>query len=439
MINLAQAIARLVDALSISSCTSNQSVIHFSWQDEIDLLSWLDAQTVFPQFYWQARDGEEEVIALGQVKIFRCPVSAEQSLDDNQRIWGGYAFDPDSNDNDSALASSYFFLPQIELTRRGKNATLIVNIGEDPLKAQQTLSKIVLSNHRLCSPCCHILSEVHQPKNADWLDMVEEALCTIEKTQLQKVVLARKTTLALDRCISGAQLLKASHEENKHNFHFLLAIDESRTFIGSTPERLFFRQELNMLTEAIAGTIGRSPCAKEDMQLAQWLLNDHKNIYENKLVVDDITSRMTPFCGQLAVDEKPYLVPLRRVQHLKRAITAFLHPDVSSANLLNALHPTAAIAGLPRQMALDFIKEKEPFDRMWYSGAVGYIQKARSEFCVAIRSALVTGNQVHLFAGAGIVPGSVPMDEWKELNRKMATLKTLLRSISDLGIMEEAG
>ncbi len=85
---------------------------------------------------------------------------------------------------------------------------------------------------------------------------------------------------------------------------------------------------------------------------------------------------------------------------------------------------------LPRDAALNFIADHEPFARGWYSGAVGYIGQKHSEFCVAIRSAMISGDDLHLFAGAGIVPGSVADSEWKELDRKTSTLCSLFEQPS---------
>jgi menaquinone-specific isochorismate synthase len=96
------------------------------------------------------------------------------------------------------------------------------------------------------------------------------------------------------------------------------------------------------------------------------------------------------------------------------------------ATCLQRLQPTAAVAGLPRQAAREFIAQHEPFDRQWYAGSAGYISLARSEFTVALRSAAVTGNLLDLFAGAGIVAGSDAAQEWQEIENKAAGLRTLL-------------
>lgn len=306
-----------------------------------------------------------------------------------------------------------------------------LNTGDDIGKARAALNKLSDSTSTLARPQCDILDAEHSPSYPQWSSMLEKALAEIDSTDLQKVVLARKTSLTLDRHISAAQLLKASREQNSANFHFLLALDEKHSFVGSTPERLFNRQGQALLTEALAGTIGRGKTAQDDKALAQWLLNDPKNIYENRLVVEDIESRLLPNSIALTVEGSPHLVQLRKVQHLKRNIEAELHNDVSSSDLLDMLQPTAAIAGLPRDNAVKFITENEPFARGWYSGAVGFLGRERSEFCVAIRSALVMNDTLHLFAGAGIVPGSEPETEWKELDRKMSTLMSLLSPVLD--------
>ncbi|WP_078752726.1 isochorismate synthase [Enterovibrio nigricans] len=430
MTDLSQAIARFIETLSIAAPIEKRLSLPFTWPSALDPIAWLDAQPLFPKFYWQTRDGNEEVIAMGQVKTFSDPQVAENYLAPGQRVWGGRSFDGRTERNHRCL-QSFFFLPCIEISRKGNDWSVAININEEPLRAQAALSKVTHIPQRLSEPECNILSSEHSPAFPEWSTMLDRALTTIEATELQKVVLARKTSLTLDRPLSAAQLMKASRDQNVSNFHFLLALDEKHCFVGSTPERLFERHDCEVKTEALAGTIGRGKDTQHDDELAQWLLNDQKNVYENRLVVDDITSRMQVCTENLEVEEAAHLVRLRKVQHLKRDISGVLHADVPSSTLLEILQPTAAIAGLPRQQAVDFIVDNEPFVRGWYSGSVGYLSAKKSEFCVAIRSALVMDNVLHLFAGAGIVPGSQPACEWKELDRKVSTLMSLLKPVPE--------
>lgn len=121
----------------------------------------------------------------------------------------------------------------------------------------------------------------------------------------------------------------------------------------------------------------------------------------------------------------PEVIRLRKVQHLRRRIHARLNL-ASDTDCLQRLQPTAAVAGLPRNIARQFIAENEPFSRGWYAGSAGYLSLKQTEFSVTLRSAWVEDSQIHLYAGAGIVAGSDPQQEWQEINNKSAGLRTLL-------------
>ena len=108
-----------------------------------------------------------------------------------------------------------------------------------------------------------------------------------------------------------------------------------------------------------------------------------------------------------------------------RKIRANLTAHYADVNILKAIHPTAAVSGLPQQQAKMILSEIETFDRGWYAGTLGVMSDACSEFCVAIRSAFIEGHRIRVFAGAGIVAGSQPLEEWKEIERKAAGLISL--------------
>ncbi|WP_413112016.1 isochorismate synthase [Thaumasiovibrio sp. DFM-14] len=395
------------------------------WPANVDLIDWLDGQTLYPKFYWQHRDGREEVVALGQVATFTDAAVAEETLTEGQRIWGGHSFDGRTAANRRCMPS-YFFLPQIEVVRQDGFWRLVVNVSSQTDKLLASLDALVLTMQPVAPLDSHIVTERCHPEKNDWTQMVHDALTAIAETALEKVVLARRTTLTMSEVVSPAQLLKASCAVNPSSYHFMMALNENHSFVGSTPERLMLRRDDELMTEALAGTIGRDSDPVKDAQLSQWLLSDAKNRYENQLVVDDIYARLQLHTNEIAIATTPELVKLRQVQHLKRPIEAKVDRALRHANLLDCLQPTAAVAGLPRDTAYNYILQHEPFPRGWYSGSVGYLGHHQSEFCVALRSALMVGKEIHLFAGAGIVPGSLPEMEWQELDRKTATLKTLL-------------
>ncbi|WP_281223070.1 isochorismate synthase [Photobacterium sanguinicancri] len=430
MTALQTAVEQLIQKIQHASKSTQRLMVKMNLPTNTDLIDWMDAQPLFPKFYWQSRDSREEVVALGQIKTFTDPLVAEKVLADDQRVWGGRSFDGRTDRNRRCL-SSFFFLPQCEVIRMDNSWHLAVNLSESSTVREQliaALNKLTNSTPPISQIRSNVIGRTHAPDFTGWSNMIGDALDAISQKVFEKVVLARRTTLKLDTPVSPAQLLKASRSSNTNSFHFMMALDAKHCFIGSTPERLFMRHHLDIKTEALAGTIGRGANEAEDGRLAQWLLDDSKNRYENRLVVDDIVSRLNTCCHDLDVAKTPELVRLRKVQHLKRRIGGQLKDQIYNADLLDNLQPTAAIAGLPRDKALDFISTHEPFARGWYSGAVGFLSRQRSEFCVAIRSALIMGEEIHLFAGAGIVPGSTADSEWKELDRKTSTLCSLLNS-----------
>ncbi|PJC85520.1 isochorismate synthase [Vibrio sp. HA2012] len=429
MFHIRQAVTELTEQVKVAG-DSDVRVTQPVSAGSIALIDWLNTQPLFPKFYWYSRNGEEEVAALGQICTFSEPEPAYALISDEQRIWGGRAFDGHTGKNPD-FPSAFFFLPQIELFRQGEQWMLAVNLGEKREDALQALASL-LPAEPLPVPieaCIHSVS--HTPDFSGWQSLLEDALQRIENNAFKKVVLARQSTVVPDRPVSAAQLLKTSMISNRDSFHFMLAIKPGSSFIGSTPERLYLRDGLSLETEALAGTIGRGSDARQDQELADWLVHDEKNLTENQFVVDDIIDCLNPYADVIDVEAEAHLVCLRKVQHLKRKIHACLKPGINGVHLLAALQPTAAVAGLPRAAALAYILDKEPFPRGWYAGSMGYISHQKAQICVAIRSAEVSDGLIRLYAGAGILPGSDAEFEWQELDRKMSTLLSLLKETAD--------
>ncbi|MCY9802001.1 isochorismate synthase [Vibrio scophthalmi] len=428
-----QAITELIERVKDATDEVTRLVQVLPTKPDFAFIDWLQAQPIFPKFYWQSRDTREEVVALGQLSTFNDPAPAYAFLKGEQRIWGGRSFDGQSAKNPRCPAS-FFFLPKVELSRQDQQWVIAANISGCKQQTIESLQQLRTVIPKLLPVSAHIQHIEHTPTQPQWESLVEKVLTGIADNQFKKVVLARETTLELDSAICAAQLLKASAEHNQHSFHFMLAQNERHSFIGSTPERLYSRQGKDLYTEALAGTIGRGNNASQDMELANWLTQDSKNLNENQYVVDDIIDRLKPYSDLVEVESEARLVRLRKVQHLKRSIHAHLNQGVNGVQLLSALQPTAAVAGLPRKESMDFIQQHEPFSRSWYAGSMGFISQQRAEFCVAIRSAQIVDEVIQLYAGAGIVPGSIAEHEWQELDKKMSTLLSLISDHPPLGV-----
>ena len=143
-------------------------------------------------------------------------------------------------------------------------------------------------------------------------------------------------------------------------------------------------------------------------------------------MVRDIAARLSPFCAALRVPERPGLRSLRQVLHLVTAIDGELRDRAHVLDLVAALHPTPAVGGVPTAEAVRWIVEHEE-ERGWYAGPVGWFDRGGDgEFAVAIRSGLLDGARAHVYAGAGIVRGSDPSDEYQETAvKQLALLRAL--------------
>jgi len=400
-------------------------------QPESGMLEWLNAQSCYPKFYWQQRDENEEAALCGDACSFGHLSAAQVFLQQHPqlpelRIWGLNAF---HGADVCASDANSLFLPRIEISRHEGLCILRCNLYSahslrDEAPTMRAFLRSLVNRRRLPALASRVLQHQHLPALPEWQSMIHTALACIELRQFDKVVLARKTTLTLSQPLNAAAFLAASRAVNHHCYHFMMAFSAQQAFLGSSPERLFLREQNELFTEALAGTVAGAADNHLAHELGQWLLKDAKNQRENMLVVDDVCQRLQGSAHSLDVMPAEIL-RLRKVQHLRRSIRAVL-TCADDATCLQRLQPTAAVAGLPRQAAREFIAQHEPFDRQWYAGSAGYISLARSEFTVALRSAAVTGNLLDLFAGAGIVAGSDAAQEWQEIENKAAGLRTLL-------------
>ncbi|OOF35574.1 isochorismate synthase [Rodentibacter heidelbergensis] len=389
----------------------------------INLLAWLKSQTTYPQFYLHFRDENKSMAALGEVRKFTSLNLAQEFIEASHfPLVGGLQFQ----------GSGQFILPQLLLETEKQN-TIISCFVEGETSAQRALAQLkTLPKMTALCPLpkqipLHTEQQANQPM---WCDWVNQALYEIKQGELTKLVLANETVFHLKQPVNPYNFLAESEKQNQGCYHFLWAENPHSTFIGSTPERLFAREYNLFLTEALAGTAPITADLKENQQQAQWLLNDEKNLNENWLVVQDISQNIQAMVESFDVSEVE-LKPLRKVQHLLRKIRANLSAHYRDSALLKAIHPTAAVSGLPQQQARMILSEIETFDRGWYAGTLGVMSEAYSEFCVAIRSAFIERNRIRVFAGAGIVEGSEPLAEWQEIERKASGLISLFAENND--------
>ena len=410
------ALIRQFDALATTD--QQASIVHLQTkvESDVDLLAWMKGQSVYPQFYLRFRDEAKTVAAVGKVRSFSDVNLAQQFIQEHDfPLVGGLQFQGESQ----------FILPQVLIEQQNSETVVSVFVETDKLdSAKAVLNTFEKMTALLPLNQLTIESVVPKANQKTWCDWVNQALNRIRQGELTKLVLANETVFRIHGELNGKDFLATSQVKNSGCYHFLWADNAQNCFVGSTPERLFARDNHLLFTEALAGTAPVSDNPSENNERANWLLNDEKNLNENWLVVEDISQNISHLVEQITVDDVA-LKPLRKVQHLIRKMQAKLTALCTDADLLKAIHPTAAVSGLPQQQAKKALTEIETFDRSWYAGTLGVMSQNLSEFCVTIRSAFIEENQVRVFAGAGIVEGSQPVEEWLEIERKAAGLISL--------------
>ncbi|OGO56921.1 MAG: hypothetical protein A2V85_09560 [Chloroflexi bacterium RBG_16_72_14] len=265
-----------------------------------------------------------------------------------------------------------------------------------------------------------------QPSEEGWKRLVGMFAGAVGRGRLDKVVLARRVGLRspveLDVPNALRRLAASAPESTTYAFR-----RDGRTFLGATPERLVRTEGRTFRTAAVAGTIRRGADAAEDAALATELMSSDKNREEQAIVVSAIRDQLAPIAETLEVASQPSIMTLRFVQHLVTEISGTLVEGRGLLSLGGLLHPTPAVGGEPRDLALALLDEHEGFDRGWYAGPVGWLgADGDGELCVALRCGIVDRTRATLFAGCGIVADSDPDAEWEESRIKLRAVVSAL-------------
>ena len=209
--------------------------------------------------------------------------------------------------------------------------------------------------------------------------------------------------------------------------------------IGSSPEVLVRLEGKRVETRPIAGTRRRGLTEEEDLQLERELLEDQKERAEHLMLVDlarnDIGKVSKP--GSVRVEGFMRVERYSHVMHIVSDVIGELKDGLSACDVLKALFPAGTVSGAPKVRAMQIIEELENQRRGIYAGAVGYISfEGNMDMAIAIRTALVLGDEVFVQAGAGIVADSDPEREWWETINKA---KALMKAVSMAESVQEDG
>lgn len=373
-------------------------------------IPWVASQDIYPKVYWKDKLTGTIRIGLGSLLSYSDIPQIQQTENIDLRLFGGIHFPGSAWEN---LPSTQFWLPRFEVIQTNDAITIIahfINQEQDPKVFEQLHKEIPLNPLILCKKISDL------PNWSNWEKNIKHVL-SLE--QIEKIVLARQTQFTTTPSWSLLQVLEKRAEMATC---FAFQFSKECTFLGATPETLFHREKNVVFSEAIAGTRARGI---HEEQLAGELRSSPKDYREFTYVKKFIEESLLPLSIRLKWQEDQVL-RTTALQHLYNKVVVSLADDCTDQKLLAALHPTPAVCGTPTQQALSLVKALEPFQRGWYSGAIGWIGTQGADIAVGIRSALVTNSCLKVFAGAGIVQGSNALKEWEELEAKTATFHRIL-------------
>ncbi len=359
------------------------------------------------------------------------------------RFYGGFAFRADHAETGvwEGFPSWLFHVPAFELEGDGSGDAWLrarTLVGSRPApevfvrlrhRAEALRAELAVLGDARPSPPERVRGRLAATDRAGWEEAVRESLAAIRLGRASKVVLARTLDVEAERPADRIDVVSRLWEVNRGSHVFLFEPSAGRALVGAAPETVATLRDGVFHATAVAGSIRRGASPREQAELAARLLASEKDRVEQRIALDDMVARLETVAHQIRTDPQPHVLTLARIQHLETEIRASVPAGVGVLDLLRLLHPTPAVCGLPRDAAMAFLAEEEPFERGWYAGPVGWFDAdGNGVFAPALRTGVSTPSGWRLFAGAGIVEGSVPALEWEETAIKFEPMLDALRA-----------
>lgn len=251
-----------------------------------------------------------------------------------------------------------------------------------------------------------------------YMDSVEKIKEYVLDGDIMQCVISQRMSIPFTS--KPLDLYRALRCLNPSPYMYVLNLDDFHV-VGSSPEILARVEDGKVAVRPIAGTRKRGLTPEEDLAMEQELLADPKEIAEHLMLIDlgrNDVGRVAEI-GAVELTDKMIVERYSHVMHIVSNVNGKLKPDVSTMDVLRATLPAGTLSGAPKVRAMEIIDELEPVKRGVYGGAVGYLSwNGNMDTAIAIRTAVIKDDVLHIQAGAGIVADSIPRLEWKETMNK---------------------
>lgn len=250
----------------------------------------------------------------------------------------------------------------------------------------------------------------------NYAQMLRDALHQIKSNVLGKVVLSLRLPLSSTRPFT-LLIQRLFSKVKKDSFRYVLSINDKVIWVGDTPETLLTRDHDRIQTVALAGTRRQNELKANEFTF--------KEFEEQGFIVDELKQRLSAFVEEIHLSDREQVLA-GNLTHLKTTLRGSLKETVLDKELLDALHPTAAVCGFPRTKALALIARLEKHNRELYAGYIGFKAAKKSTYFVNLRCARLGASSLDLFVGAGITAQSVVENEIDEIQSKTASVMRLI-------------
>jgi menaquinone-specific isochorismate synthase len=350
------------------------------------------------------------------------------------RFFCAFTFFSEEERENTAFPAATVMLPQWQLVQQGAQGVLTLNhLVTATTNAGATIDTLAdqlraveqLRQEPWGTPLRRLAQPVQPAPEAGqrFKAAVNRALEHMTRYPVDKIVLAHALDWISAEPFQPLVSLGRLRRRYPDCHTFSLSHGDDKTFIGASPERLLSLSQGKLVTDALAGSAPRGTTPQEDDRLAQGLLHNPKERGEHSLVVEFLARQLQGVGLRPQYRQPPGVLRLSNIQHLHTPMGAMVPRHIHPLHIVEALHPTPAVAGVPTQAACDQILRFEDFDRGLYAAPLGWVgANGDSEFIVGIRSALIADTWARLYAGAGIVAGSNPDREWAEIKLKFRAL-----------------
>ena len=360
----------------------------------------------------------------------------------------GFAFADDDKMTEQwqDLPNTVLIIPELLIREENGEQTLIANFRLDNENQSHYFDRLhkhlstYLQQHKSISVSEHhnLPERFNSVMDEDWLQLSHNALSEISAGTFDKLVISRQ----LSHTLSAPIAIQPLFEKLKQHYPSctLLCYQYSdKTIIAASPENLLSLQHPFIQSDAIGGTVLREKTTNPSpdslpARFGHGLLTTGNDSVENRkllkehlIIAQDIYQRLDPLCQSLKMPVSPVLMKLHNLYHLETPIQGRLMAQFDIFDVINALHPTPAVAGFPADSARQWLLKNENYQRGWYTGAFGWLDGQKNgEFSVMLRCALIKDDEINLFAGAGLIAESDPELEWYETETKMQTILEML-------------